>query len=169
MRRALTAAMKARDQPAVTALRSALAAIDNAEAVDTARATPAAEGRAAEAGEVAGGETTGGGVPDREIVAGGVAAGGVVPGGVVGGGVAGAAVGLGAAEVERRTLTSAEMEAIVREEVAERQTAARAYERAGQSEHAERLRAEAEVLSAYLGDPGVDVGGSGVDLGDPGA
>jgi uncharacterized protein len=149
--------MKARDQPAVTALRSALAAIDNAEAVDIARATPAAEEHPAVAGETTGGETTGGGIPDR----------GIAGGKVAGGGIAGAAVGLGAAEVERRTLTSAEMEAIVREEVAERQTAARAYERAGQSGHAERLRAEAEVLSAYLGDPGVDVRDSGVDLGDP--
>ena len=34
LRRALPAAMKARDRPAVTALRSALAAIDNAEAFD---------------------------------------------------------------------------------------------------------------------------------------
>jgi uncharacterized protein len=137
MRRALPAAMKARDQPAVTALRSALAAIDNAEAVDTAKATPTAEAHPAGAGEVASGQVTG-----DEIV--------------------GAAVGLGAAEVERRTLTSAEMEAIVREEAAERQTAARAYERAGQPGHAERLRAEVKVLSAYLDDPGLD-------LGEPGA
>lgn len=146
--------MKARDQPAVTALRSALAAIDNAEAVDIARTTPTGEEHPAVAGEVAGGETTG-----REIADGEVA----------GGEVAGAVVGLGAAEVERRTLTSAEMEAIVLEEVAERLTAARAYERAGQSGHAERLRAEAEVLSAYLGDPGAGVGDSVVDPGDPGA
>jgi uncharacterized protein YqeY len=149
MRRALTAALKARDQPAVAALRSALAAIDNAEAVDTARATatPAAEGHPAVAGEVAGGEVTGGKLTGGKLT---------------GGEIAGAAVGLGAAEVERRTLTPAEMEAIVREEAAERQTAARAYERVGHSGHAERLRAEAEVLSAYLGDPGVD-------LGEPGA
>jgi uncharacterized protein YqeY len=159
MRRALTAAMKARDQPAVTALRSALAAIDNAEAVDIARTTPTGEAHPAVAGEVAGGETTGRDIADGEIADGEVA----------GGGVAGAVVGLGAAEVERRTLTSAEMEAIVLEEVAERLTAARAYERAGQSGHAERLRAEAEVLSAYLGDPGAGVGDSVVDPGDPGA
>jgi uncharacterized protein YqeY len=40
LRAALTAAMKARDPTAVAALRSALAAIDNAEAVDPAH-TPA--------------------------------------------------------------------------------------------------------------------------------
>ena len=90
-------------------------------------------------------------------------AGGEIAGAEIAGAeIAGAAVGLGAAEVERRTLTSAEMVAIVREEAAERQTAARAYERAGQSGHAERLRAEAEVLSSCLADPGVD-------LGEPGA
>ena len=38
----------------------------------------------------------------------------------------------------------------MRREVAERQTAAQAYERAGQAPHAEGLRAEAELLGAYL-------------------
>jgi uncharacterized protein YqeY len=52
--------------------------------------------------------------------------------------------------VERRALTAAETEAIVRREVAERQRAADAYERAGQAPHAERLRAEAELLNGYL-------------------
>jgi uncharacterized protein YqeY len=64
--------------------------------------------------------------------------------------IAGAVLGVGAAEVERRTLTAAEMEALVRREVAERQTAAPEYERAGQAAHAERLRAEARLLGAYL-------------------
>ncbi len=45
----------------------------------------------------------------------------------------------------------------VRGEVAERQAAAEAYERAGQPGHAEGLRAEAEVLSAYLDEPGGDL------------
>ena len=122
MRRALTAAMKARDQPAVTALRSALAAIDNAEAVDASgQGHPTGEGR-----------------------------------------IAGAVLGVGAAEVARRTLTPAQTQAIVRQEVAERQTAAHAYARAGQSGPAERLRAEAEVLRAYLDDPDAQ-------LGEPGA
>jgi hypothetical protein len=97
---------------AVAALRSALAAIDNAEAVEGAPAP-------------------GPGAGDAPI--------------------AGAVVGLGAAEVERRGLTGAQMDAIVRAEVAEREAAARAYERAGRREHAERLRAEAGVLSALLG------------------
>jgi hypothetical protein len=38
--RALPTAMKARDRPAMTALRSALAAIDNAAAVDPTHAVP---------------------------------------------------------------------------------------------------------------------------------
>ena len=40
LRRALPAAMKARDRPAINALRSALAAIDNAGAVDPTQARP---------------------------------------------------------------------------------------------------------------------------------
>jgi uncharacterized protein len=116
MRRDLTAAMKARDKRAVATLRSTLAAIDNAEAVD------AAAGGGQPAGEGAGAEAV----------------------------IVGAALGVGAAEVERRVLTAAEMEAIVRREVAERESAADAYQRAGQAPHAERLRAEAELLSAYL-------------------
>ncbi|NJC84120.1 GatB/YqeY domain-containing protein [Planosporangium mesophilum] len=106
LRAALPAAMKARDRVAVAALRSALAAIDNAEAV----AAPAVRGLAIE-------QTP---------------------------------VGVGAAETPRRVLTQAEVEEIVRTEVAEREAAARDYDRAGRPEHAERLRAEAAVLSGHL-------------------
>jgi hypothetical protein len=122
--------MKARDQQAVAALRSALAAIDNAEAVD---ATNPLIGQAGAGGG-------GAGVP-----------GSAAP-------VAGAVLGLGAGEVERRSLTAGEMDAIVQREVAERRTAARAYEDAGQSRYAERLRAEAELLGSYLRDPGAPAG-----------
>jgi uncharacterized protein len=115
MRRDLTAAMKARDKRAVAALRSTLAAIDNAEAVENGTVDAAARG--GHSGE---------------------------------GVIAGAALGVGAAEVERRALTAAETQAVVRRELAERETAAHAYERAGQAPHAERLRAEAELLNAYL-------------------
>ena len=66
------------------------------------------------------------------------------------GGIAGTVAGVGAGEVERRALTAAEMEALVRREVAERRAAARGYERAGRAAHAERLNAEAELLGAYL-------------------
>jgi hypothetical protein len=40
LRRALPAAIKARDRPALTALRSAVAAIDNAEAVNPPQTSP---------------------------------------------------------------------------------------------------------------------------------
>ncbi|MCW2631870.1 MAG: hypothetical protein JWR88_832 [Pseudonocardia sp.] len=46
LRRALVDAMKARDSVAVSALRSALAAIENAEAVDAADGAPAGVGDA---------------------------------------------------------------------------------------------------------------------------
>jgi len=104
--------MEARDSVAVAALRSALAALDNAEAVDAARAPQPSAGHPR-------------------------------PGGTV--------RGLRAAEVERRSLSAAEMEELVRAEVTERHAVARDYEHAGHRTHAERLRSEATVLSSYLG------------------
>ena len=112
---ALREALKARDTIATSALRSALAAIDNAGAVPPAPA-PAA----------------GAGGPH----------------------VAGAVAGLGAAEAERRSLTAAEVEEIVRTEVAERQAAARDYDRVGHAEQADRLRREADVLMSVIGASG---------------
>jgi uncharacterized protein len=64
--------------------------------------------------------------------------------------LAGTLVGLGAGEVERRVLTDAQMEAIVRAEVTELRAAAEGYRRAGQADQAERLLAQAEVLDAHL-------------------
>jgi uncharacterized protein YqeY len=127
LRRALPPAIKARDQTAVAALRSALAAIDNAEAVQAGNPPPPAPAADEGPGPTAGGASE-------------------TP-------VAGAVAGVGAGEVERRRLTAAETEAIVRREVSERRTAARAYQEAGRPEQAERLRAEAELLVGYLGDP----------------
>ena len=111
LRAALPAAMKARDAAAVAALRSALAAIDNAEAVAVEPAPPVSIG-------------------DGEIAM--------------------AAVGLGAGDVARRTLTSAQIAEIVRGEVAERRSAAGDFERSGRSDRARRLHAEADVLAAHL-------------------
>jgi hypothetical protein len=65
--------------------------------------------------------------------------------------LAGTLVGLGAGEVARRALTDAEMEAFVRAEAGELRSAAEGYRRAGQREEAERLLAQAAVLSALLG------------------
>ena len=100
---------------AVAALRSALAAIENAEAV-----TPPPAGSPTEATTHA-----------------------QLAGTVVG-------VGVGAAEAERRALSEAQVERIVRAEVEERRTAADAYERADRPDPARRLRAEADVLGGYL-------------------
>ena len=113
----LKVALKAKDRVAVGAIRSALAAIDNAEAVPTESASHAAS---------PGAGTTG----DEHF--------------------AGSATGLGAAEAVRRNLTDADVRSIVQNEVRERTDAADEYERLGRTEQAERLRAEARVLSRHL-------------------
>jgi hypothetical protein len=122
LRRGLVAAMKARDQQAVAALRSTLARIDNAEAVDLdAFDDDAGSGLHRDAGHAA---------------------------------VAGSVLGVGAAEVDRRVLTPDEVAAIVRDDVEEREVAADDLERVGRPDQAERLRAQAELLTAYLDRPG---------------
>ena len=63
---------------------------------------------------------------------------------------AGAVAGLGAGDTERRSLTQARIEDIVRAEVAERQAAARDYDRAGRADQADRLRREAGVLLSVM-------------------
>ncbi|MGW4649475.1 hypothetical protein [Kitasatospora sp. NPDC004289] len=60
-------------------------------------------------------------------------------------------VGAGAAEAERRELTEADVAAIVRAELAEREDAAAEYERLGRDEQAAQLRADAARLAGYLG------------------
>ncbi|HEX2158899.1 MAG TPA: hypothetical protein VHS79_18250 [Actinomycetes bacterium] len=132
LRRALPVAMKARDRPAMAALRSALAAIDNAEAVDPAHGW--SDGLAWDPGP-AGWEAadTGAGVVDAGHP-----------------GFAGTVAGVGATEAERRSLSPAQMEDIVRAEIEDREVAAAALERAGQREPAERLRAEVRVLLSHV-------------------
>ncbi|WP_199429545.1 GatB/YqeY domain-containing protein [Qaidamihabitans albus] len=107
----LKAALKSRDRAAITALRSALAAIDNAEAVPADHPLDGSTGSEH---------------------------------------VAGAASGLGAAEAERRHLTDTDLRSIIEKEVRERSVAAEQYEQAGRTDLAERLRAEAQVLSRHL-------------------
>ena len=111
LRGALGVALKARDAGAVSALRSAMSAISNAEAVAPA-AGPAGTGSAHFAGTVA---------------------------------------GLGAGEAQRRLLTEADADAIVRQEAAEREAAAGEYERGGRAAEAARLREGARALMAVLG------------------
>jgi hypothetical protein len=100
--------MRARDQPAIAAIRSTLAAIDNASAVQPKADT------------------------DRNLA------------------IERIPSGIGATEVERRALTEDEIVRIVETEIADRAAAATDYENAGRTERADRLRAEAAVLSAIL-------------------
>jgi hypothetical protein len=101
--------MKARSQVAVAAIRSALAAVANAEAV----------------------------------TAGPTAATGSVH-------VAGAARGVGAGDVPRRQLTELDVLDVVDAEITDRREHASEYDALGQADAAERLRAEAAVLEAFL-------------------
>jgi uncharacterized protein len=112
LERALRDAMSARDMIAVSALRSAMSAIDNAGAVSV-ESGPAAETSSPH--------------------------------------FAGAAAGLGAGEAQRRGLSEDQVEEIVRAEIAEREAAAREYERRGHADQAERLRGEVRALEAALG------------------
>jgi uncharacterized protein YqeY len=132
LRRALPAAMKARDRPAVAALRSALAAIDNAEAYDPDEAL--AEGLN-DVLEPAGWEPAD---PDADDVD------------AAHPGFAGTVAGVGATEVDRRSLTPKQMEGIVRAEIETREVAATVLEGVGKHEHAERLRAEMKVLLSHV-------------------
>ena len=111
---ALRAAMLAKDKTAVSALRSALAALANAEAVHVD-------------------------VPDTPTVA-------THPR------LAGTAVGAGAAEVDRRHLDDDEQRRIVQAEIDERLAAASQSDLGARPDHGVRLRAEAEVLAAHLGE-----------------
>jgi uncharacterized protein YqeY len=129
MRRGLVAAMKARDQQAVAALRSALARIDNAEAVDL----DAFDDEGLDDEDLDDG-------PALPIDTGHPA-------------VAGSVLGVGAAEVDRRILTPEQMAKIVHNEVVERDAAADVLERVGRPDQAERLRAQAKLLTTYLDPP----------------
>ena len=132
LRRALPAAMKARDRLAVTALRSALAAIDNAEAFDPDEAL--AEG-VDDVLEPAGWEPAD---PDADDVD------------AAHPGFAGTIAGVGATEVERRSLTPKQVEGIVRAEIETREVAATVLDGVGKHEHAERVRAEMKVLLSHV-------------------
>ncbi len=107
----LGAAMRGRDDVAVSALRSALAALDNAQAVDAAQ-------------------------PGGPVVA-------THPR------LAGTAAGIGAAEVERRSLTENEERGVLQAEIDERLSAAGQFDLGGRPDRAERLRAEAAVLAEH--------------------
>ena len=110
LRRDLASAMKAREPDAVSALRTAIAAIDNAEAVP---------------------------VPDQQQAS-------------TSSHIAGARAGLGAAETARRPIGSSQQMAILRDQVAGYTTEADRYDALGQQAAAQRLRAQARLLTTYL-------------------
>jgi hypothetical protein len=95
LRTALLAARKDRDVARVSALRSALSAIDNAETPDGVRLDAPSSGK-----------------------------------------IAGGVVGLGAAEVERRELSDAQIRELLRAEIDERVTAAQQAAGGGHGERA---------------------------------
>jgi uncharacterized protein len=64
---------------------------------------------------------------------------------------AGTVAGLGAADTGRRRLSEAEIEDIVRAEIAGRQAAARTYDQTGHRDQAARLRREADLLRPFTG------------------
>lgn len=131
LRAALRDVMRTRDVVAAFAIRSALSAIANAGAV------PA--------------DPDGGAVPARPAA--GAGPGGSTPApSALSPYVAGATAGDGATEVQRRRLTPADVSGIVRAEAAERTTAASQCEHAGHPDRAERLRREAGILLALLGE-----------------
>jgi uncharacterized protein len=124
LRAALGAALRARDLTAAAALRSALGAIGNAEAVPVPApaAPPAARPPAPAPADLRAAARS----PH----------------------IAGAAAGLGAAEAERRRLTPGQVAAIVQAEIDERLAAATQYESAGHAGRAARLRSEAQALTS---------------------
>jgi hypothetical protein len=159
--------MKARDRPAITALRSALAAIDNAEAYDPDEAW--AEGTA-DFLEPAGWEPADPDDADVDPDRGHPAAAGHAarperfadPGhagqpGLAGPpAFAGTVAGVGTTEVERRGLTPKQVEGIVRAEIETLEVAANVLEGIGKPEHAEQLRAQMRVLQAHVNEPPSD-------------
>ncbi len=66
------------------------------------------------------------------------------------GAIEASAVGIGAAEAARRELSEADVAAIVRAEIAEREHAAEVYEGSGHGDKAAELRAAAAVLTTFL-------------------
>lgn len=110
LRRDLASAIKAREPDAVAALRTAIAAIDNAEAVPAPAASQATASTH----------------------------------------FAGARAGVGAGEADRRDLDDGQQRAILREQVTGYLTEAGRYEALGQQAAADRLRAQARLLSGYL-------------------
>lgn len=160
---ALRAAMKARDTVAVSGLRSALAAIANAEAIPipapaSASAPASALGPSSASGPASAPASASEAAPPSGTasVGGSATAGGAAPAdemSIAASGpryIAGGTAGLGASEASRRTLTGEELARIVRAEIADRQQAAQQYQTAGHPDRATRLLNEAQAIQSAL-------------------
>lgn len=124
LRAGLVEAMKQRDPGAMSVLRSAIAALDNAEAIDEADMIDpvAADGWA----PVERFDDS----PNDFI--------------------AGARVGVGSTEAPRRSLSVDDVRSILQSEITDRINAARHYATRGRHDLAEELRDQAEILRHYL-------------------
>ncbi len=71
------------------------------------------------------------------------------------GAVEAAAIGVGVADAERRTLTAADLQALVSDEVAEHEEAARQREALGRIDEATDLRRQAQIIKDLRVDPAV--------------
>jgi hypothetical protein len=63
--------------------------------------------------------------------------------------IAGAVAGIGAAEVERRRLSAAELERLMEAELSDRRSQADRFDALGRADDAARLRSEAQVIARY--------------------
>jgi hypothetical protein len=120
LRHGLATALKARDRDALAALRTAIAAIDNAQAVPapgTSAPGTTAQGTAAQG---------------------------------TGARIAGARSGAGSTEAPRRQLGPGEVRDILLGQIAEHASEAGRYDALGQGDAAERLRRQARTLAAYV-------------------
>jgi hypothetical protein len=147
LRLALRVALRARDLTAVAALRSALGAIANAEAVPV----PAGRFGAESSGAAPSATCPSAPSPSAASAVGAAFAPDVRAADSDHPHFAGSAAGLGAAEAERRRLSPAQVAAIVQAEIDERLAAAAQYHGAGRADRAARLTAEAQALAAAAG------------------
>jgi hypothetical protein len=152
LRLALRVALRARDLTAVAALRSALGAIANAEAVPVPAGRFGAESSgAAPSATCPSAPSPSAPSPSAASAVGAAFAPDVRAADSDHTHFAGSAAGLGAAEAERRRLSPAQVAAIVQAEIDERLAAAAQYHGAGRADRAARLTAEAQALAAAAG------------------
>lgn len=141
LRAALRDAMRAKDTAAVSGLRSALAAIANAEAVPPPDRTPIDKRSFSSSSRIPDSQniTDSSSFTDSTHISRSTR-------------IAGGVAGVGSAETARRVLSDAETARIVHDEITEREAAADGYDASGHPDRAARLRLEAQALRAAIAD-----------------